>query len=735
MGAEPKTIFALDTGTRSVVGLVVQVGSESSKVLAVFREEHQGRAMLDGQIHDVNQVAGVVLKVKRQLEKKLGFSLQKAAVAAAGRALLTRRQQLERTISPWYEIKEDEVRGLELEAIRLAEQSLAQNKEKKDKYYCVGYSVVRHLLDGEVIGNPIGHRGRLLGVDLIATFLPQVVVDSLIAVLERAGLEIEVLTLEPIAALEYIIPPTMRQLNLALVDIGAGTSDIAVTAGGSVIAFAMVPLAGDEVTEKLCSLYLLDFMVGEQVKRKLREKEVVTFKDVLGIRHKVSSEEIIASLRGTIQEIARRIGETILELNQGPPQAVLCIGGGSLTPCLTEELALVLGLPKERVAVRGSEDVPRVEGLTRILAGPEGVTPLGIAMMAARPQALTLSQVQVNGKSVRFFRGEKTTVGDALLAAGMGFTELLGKPGLPLTVEVNGKIRIIKGKMGQPAEIFLNGVPAGLDTPLPPDAVIEVGEPESGLDATALVRDVLPPDVPAVKIFYHGVPKILEPLILVNGKAATPDTPLEDGARVNCRPVRTVFEALAALGFSESQLSRRILKVTLNGKPKEVSYYPFRIYKNRRLALLEDEINEGDELVYDSTPVFYQIKDLLQEEEGVGLAQKEIGVFVNGERITLALGGRRILKNGTEVDLEDVIEDGDEIRISSENTATPILADVFKYITIEQKSLRAAARLVMLVNGQEAQFTTPLKDGDKIRIYWKDEGQLEGSPFEKASPT
>ena len=74
-------------------------------------------------------------------------------------------------------------------------------------------------------------------------------VDSLEAVLIEAGLEMRGLTLEPIAALEAVIPPTMRHLNLTLVDIGAGTSDIAFTGDGTVRAFAMVPQAGDAVTE------------------------------------------------------------------------------------------------------------------------------------------------------------------------------------------------------------------------------------------------------------------------------------------------------------------------------------------------------------------------------------------------------------------------------------------------------------------------------------------------------
>src|SRR5690606_7234841 len=110
-------------------------------------------------------------------------------------------------------------------------------------------------------------RGRVFSVEVLATFLPGVVVDSLEAVLVEAGLAMHGLTLEPVAALEAVIPATMRHLNLALVDIGAGTSDIALTGDGMVQAFAMVPRGGDAITEAVSKAFLLDFPVAEQVKR------------------------------------------------------------------------------------------------------------------------------------------------------------------------------------------------------------------------------------------------------------------------------------------------------------------------------------------------------------------------------------------------------------------------------------------------------------------------------------
>lgn len=83
----------------------------------------------------------------------------------------------------------------------------------------------------------IDQQGDEASVEIIATFLPKVVVESLISALNRSGLEMEALTLEPIAAINVLMPPSMRRLNVALVDIGAGTSDIAITDMGTIIAY------------------------------------------------------------------------------------------------------------------------------------------------------------------------------------------------------------------------------------------------------------------------------------------------------------------------------------------------------------------------------------------------------------------------------------------------------------------------------------------------------------------
>lgn len=187
------------------------------------------------------------------------------------------------------------------------------------------------------------------------------------------------MTLEPIAALSVAIPPGMRLLNLALVDIGAGTSDIALVKDGNVFAYAMVPLAGDELTEYLAAQYLLDFDTAEKTKRLITEQEQIEISDILGNPLHLSSQELLQELQPLIDEMTSAISRHIIALNQKVTDAVICVGGGSLTPSLTTSLAENLGIPARRVGIRTVKDIDYITTDSNFLTSAQGITPLGIA--------------------------------------------------------------------------------------------------------------------------------------------------------------------------------------------------------------------------------------------------------------------------------------------------------------------------------------------------------------------
>lgn len=119
---EDQQVFALDIGTRTVVGVVAVSREGCLEIIAQDAVEHRGRAMYDGQIHDIPQVAQAVARVKASLEQAIGQRLSEAAIAAAGRALVTRRCGATMEVDPSVEIDGEKVRALEFAALRRARE-------------------------------------------------------------------------------------------------------------------------------------------------------------------------------------------------------------------------------------------------------------------------------------------------------------------------------------------------------------------------------------------------------------------------------------------------------------------------------------------------------------------------------------------------------------------------------------------------------------------------------------
>ncbi|MDF2524134.1 MAG: actin-like ATPase involved in cell division, partial [Clostridiales bacterium] len=496
---EDELIFALDIGTRTVVGIIGIQEGDHFKIIGTEVIEHKHRAMLDGQIHNIEQVAEVVLELKDKLQQKLGISLTKVAIAAAGRVLRTSSVKVDREIEIGKEISHEMISSLEMEGIQQAQLKLDFVTEKEDKtqFYCVGYSVVNHYLNDYPICSLLGHRGNKISVEILATFLPHVVVDSLYTVMSRVGLEVISLTLEPIAAINVTIPKELRMLNLALVDIGAGTSDIALTKDGSVFAYAMAPIAGDEITERISQHYLVDFITAEKIKISLSgTRETITFKDILDKKHEVNVSDVLDIIKPCIEELALTISQKILEFNQKSPNAVFLIGGGCQIPGLAKLISENLKLPEDRVAVRDRKVIHNIRYSGKNLNGPEAVTPFGIAITAQMQRGHDFLSVTINGKKVRLFNSKKLTVADALILIGFNAGELIGRTGKSLTFDLGGQKKVIRGEYGKPAEIFVNGRSANLETAINIGDDIRVIPAENGKDAEVrvgnLVRDINP---------------------------------------------------------------------------------------------------------------------------------------------------------------------------------------------------------------------------------------------------
>ena len=169
-------------------------------------------------------------------------------------------------------------------------------------------------------------------------------------------------------------------LNIALVDVGAGTSDISITRDGSIIAYGMIPFAGDEITEMLVQHYLVDFKTAEHIKLGSGSEKEIEFKDIMSISHTIPAKEVWDLTEELVDRITTSVAEKIKALNGDKSvSATFVVGGGGKIHGFTEMLADKLGLPHERVALRGEEVLQEVHfEQTDIQKDPLLVTPIGI---------------------------------------------------------------------------------------------------------------------------------------------------------------------------------------------------------------------------------------------------------------------------------------------------------------------------------------------------------------------
>lgn len=707
-------IFALDIGTRSVVGLILMKATDSYEVIDLVSIEHNERTMVDGQIHDVRSVSETISSVKQILEEKHG-PLHKVCVAAAGRALKTKRTRIKQSVSGHPLMNDEDVTHLELTGVQQAQYELAREEAELETthYYCVGYSVLHYHLDGQELGSLIDQQGDEVTVEVIATFLPKVVVESLIAALHRADLEMEALTLEPIAAINVLIPPSMRRLNVALVDIGAGTSDIAITDEGTVTAYGMVPVAGDEITEAISDHYLLDFPLAEQAKRDISHNQEATISDILGFETTVSYDEVTKAIEPAIEKLSHTIRDEIIQLNHKAPKAVMLVGGGSLTPTLSERLAQLLDLPANRVAIRGIDAIQSLKKTDNLPIGPAFVTPIGIAI-AANQNPVQYISVTVNERTIRLFDIKTLTVGDCLLAAGIEIKKLFGRPGIGKVIYLNGNQLTLKGEHGTAPNLLKNNHPCSLNDPIQNGDVFKVEKGEDGKAPDATLEDLLG-ELPRSTITMNGKSYQLHPSIHVNGDKQSLSYIVQDRDKVEIETNQTVLSFLRFIQQEEVLKEIDAFDVFINKQKHRVAAHKISILKNGKESNPETPLQDGDHL---TTVVHYPVEaQLLMKETGSSPSEQEINVFFNNKELTLKKSLRTFTRKGAPLKPTDLIYPGQTIESKETNADPFIFQDVFRYADIDLTNV-AGQSFKIFRNDEEATFFEPIHHGDHLTLQW-----------------
>lgn len=681
-------VFGLDIGTRSIVGTVGYLGSDRFHVLAQRVKEHETRAMLDGQIHDIGKVGETIRQVKEQLEEDLNRRLTEVCIAAAGRVLRTVTTHVEQSFEQEHEVTEEDVYSLSTMGVERAYEEFQKTNDTDMKFYCVGYTPMRYYMNGYQIGNLEGHKVKNMALDLIATFLPDDVVDGLYKAVELAGLHVANLTLEPIAAIQVAIPEKFRMLNMALVDVGAGTSDISITKDGTITAYGMIPVAGDSLTDILVQHCLVEFDTAERIKREAGVKETVEYEDIMGLPQTIYAEEVAALLEEHVNGMAKQVADCIRELNgEKAVSAVFVVGGGGMIPGYTEALARELGIVKERVAIRGQEVLRAIEFENADSRQDSMmVTPVGICL-SYYEQSNNFIFVEFNGKRIKLYDNGKLTVADAAVQSEFSNEDLFPKRGRALTFSVNGKSRIVRGIQGEAALIRVNGENADIHSQVHNGDHIEM-VPSTAGDEAVLELGKLAELSEQLHVIVNGTRINLPKTALVNGRLENEFYLIREEDEITVQNSYTVREIA---DFMDVPLGGGILVNDTPAKPET------RIYENFTLSW-KSEMDGAEELpeTEDTTEANPETHEESTVGEGGGTASATENLGEN-TRMTVIVNGMPVTLTG-KVDY--------------------VFVDVFSFIEFDL-SKPAGRNIVTRLNGRNAEYMEPLKEGDVLEIYWE----------------
>lgn len=734
-------VFGLDIGTRNVVGTVgYQTDDKEFVVTAQYVREHETRAMLDGQIHDIGRVAKTIKEVKDELEKQTGQPLEEVCIAAAGRVLKTVTTHVEYEYAQESVVTGEDVHTLDLLGIEKAQEALKEVNDTSYKFYCVGYSTVKFFLNDEVFISLEGHKANKIGEDIIVTFLPEDVVDGLYAAVGQAGLSVANMTLEPIAAINVAIPENYRMLNIALVDVGAGTSDISITRDGSIIAYGMIPHAGDELTEVIVQHFLVDFNMAESIKLQSTTSDTVTYKDIMSIEHTIPAKDVWDVAAPVVDNIAQEVSTKIRELNGDKTvSACFVVGGGGKIHGFTEKLAEDLDLPEERVALRGEEVLGDVTFEQEdIKKDPLLVTPIGICLNYY-DQRNNFIMVRFNGERIKLYDNNRLTIVDAALQAGFPNDELFPKRGTPINFTVNGVARLVRGEAGDGAVVTMNGKPASINTPLEPNSEIVIEPSTAGEAAVYKISQLDEYNHSVITFIINGRKVSCPRFVQVNGRLEPEDYSIRENDVIETRNYYTVrqiaqfmdlvidTDQMIFVNNEEADLDTLVYE-NFSVEWKTDEYGVARIDNNNyndtqesdsddASVLAEQDANstESDNTVTrTSEQMMNQVLDELHDEFA---KEAEVSAVPENELPENELPKNDIQEEDSSKNTVTVIVNGEPVELSGKDTY--IFVDIFTHISFDLQAGKGRA-IATVINGRDAQFSEELHEGDKIELYWKE---------------
>lgn len=377
-----KYLVALDIGTEFVKALICQVKDGGLEVVGVGRK-HQGLSdMQSGAITDISSVSANCEVALAAAEKMSGVSANQAVVGIAGELVKGTSTVIKyRRHSPESVIELSELQKI-LEKVQAKSLEQARSQLSWETGYpevevkIVNTAVVDVHIDGYRVTNPLGFQGRDVTIQVFTAFAPMVHLGALQRVARQLDLELLSVAAEPFAVAKAVAEKDSNEFSAIFIDVGGGTTDIALVDNGGVEGTKMFAIGGRSFTKRLAQVANVGFEEAEKMKLdyaggllKGEAKELVADALVADVRVWLSGVELSLSEFDKVDHL---------------PAKILLCGGGTGLPEIAEALKgdWYKRLPFARrpsVDFISPKQVSRIKDSTNQLVGYADITPMALA--------------------------------------------------------------------------------------------------------------------------------------------------------------------------------------------------------------------------------------------------------------------------------------------------------------------------------------------------------------------
>jgi len=378
MARSDELIVGLDVGTTKICAVVAERSGDSIDVIGIG--SHPSRGLRRGVVVDIDATTDSIRKALDEAELMAGCEINAVFAGIAGGHIESYNE------IGMVAIKGREVQRADVRRVIEQAQAVAIPADRE----------VIHVLpqefeiDGEAgIKHPVGMSGVRLIAHVHIVTAAVTSAQNVIKCCNKAGLNVIDIVLEPLASSEAVLSPDERELGVALVDMGGGTTDVAVFRDGSIKHSRVLSFGGTHLTNDASVGLRTPFDQAERVKRRygcaaprfLKQDELLIVPGVGGRQpNEVSRKQLAGFLEPRIEEI---LGLVKAELSQAGflgrvPSGVVMTGGSSALDGMPELAAEIFELPTRRGMPIG------IGGLVDRVQGPEFATGVGLAVWGAR---------------------------------------------------------------------------------------------------------------------------------------------------------------------------------------------------------------------------------------------------------------------------------------------------------------------------------------------------------------